>query len=334
MTFWVVRAGRRGEIEHEALEKNRVAIGWGSIPDMSHIQNKEQLRDLYIQHYPDDTKARLWNRVGQIWNFIHSIKEGDLVALPLKSRSFVAIGKVTGAYRYDAASQGAQHQRAVSWKKEIPRSDFPPDIRFSLGMLQTVGRVRASDAERRVNNMLVGRPSSPPSPEADPEADLETLANDSIIRFIEQRFRGHDLARLIDGILKSKGYVTRMSPPGPDGGVDILAASGSLGFDDPRICVQVKSSRDPVGIDILNQLNGVVQKFGASHGILVAWGGLTRPADKDMANAFFRTRLWDQTKIVDELVSNYDQLDDELKSEIPLRRMWAVIESEQEPYQT
>lgn len=326
MTFWVVRAGRRGEIEHEALEKNRVGIGWGSIPDMSHIQNKEQMHGLYARHYPDDTKARASNRVGQIWNFIHSIKEGDLVAMPLKSRSFVDIGEITSGYRYDAVSQGAHHQRAVLWKKEIPRSDFPQDILFSLGTLLTVGRVRASDAERRVRDMLAGKPLPPTDPE---EVDLEALANDSIVQFIEQRFRGHDLAMLIDGILKSKGYVTRVSPPGPDGGVDILAASGGLGFDDPRICVQVKSSRDPVGTDILNQLNGVVQKFGASHGILVAWGGLTRPADKDMRNAFFRTRLWDQTKIVNELVSNYDQLDDELKSEIPLRRMWAVIESEQ-----
>ena len=321
MTFWVVRAGRRGEFEHEALEKNRVAIGWESIPDMSHIRSKEQVNDLCARHYPDDTRG-----AGQIWNFIHSIKEGDLVAMPLKSRSSVAIGEVTGAYSYDAASQGVPHQRAVSWKKEIPRSDFDQDIRYSLGTLLTVGRVRASDAEQRVRDMLAGGPHPPPGLE---EVDLEELADDSIIRFIEQRFKGHDLARLVDGILKSKGYVTRISPPGPDGGVDILAASGGLGFDDPRICVQVKSSRGPVGIDILNQLNGVVQKFGASHGILVAWGGLTRPADKDMTNAFFRTRLWDQTKIVDELVSNYDRLDDELKSEIPLRRMWAVIESEQ-----
>ena len=287
---------------------------------------------MYAKQHPNDAKARAGNRTGQIWSFIHTVKEGDLVAMPLKSSPVVAIGEVTSAYHYDAASQGAEHQRVVSWKKNIPRSDFPPDIRFSLGTLLTVGRVRASDAERRVRDMLVGE--SPPSDlEVDSEVDLEALANDSIIRFIEQRFRGHDLARLIDGILKSKGYVTRMSPPGPDGGVDILAASGGLGFDDPRICVQVKSSSDPVRSDILDQLNGVVQKFGASHGILVAWGGLTRQADKDMGNAFFKTRLWDQTKIVAELVSNYDRLDDELKSEIPLRRMWAVIESEQEPYQ-
>ena len=331
MVFWVVRGGRHGIIEHDMLEKNTVAIGWGKLPDLSRVQSKEHLRELYASHYSTETKLSMANRVGQIWNFVHNIKKGDLVAMPLKSRPLVAIGEIVGDYWYVVGGpEHTYHQRPVMWKKEIPRSDFAQDIRFSLGSLLTVGRVRATDAERRVRDMLDGKGTTGPIDEGpdESEVDLEELANDRILKFLEQKFAGHELARLVDAILVAKGYVTHLSPPGPDGGVDILAASGSLGFDDPKICVQVKSSHSPVGSDILNQLNGVIQKFGANHGILVAWGGLTRQAEREITSAFFRTRLWDQKTIVDELVANYDKLDDEIKSEIPLQRIWTVIEPE------
>ncbi|MHB9036592.1 MAG: hypothetical protein ACYC64_07985 [Armatimonadota bacterium] len=31
-----------------------------------------------------------------------------------------------------------------------------------------------------------------------------------------------------------------MSPPGSDGGADILAGGGAMGFNPPRLCIQVK----------------------------------------------------------------------------------------------
>ena len=36
-----------------------------------------------------------------------------------------------------------------------------------------------------------------------------------------------------------------MSPEGPDGGVDICVGKGPMGFDSPKLRVQVKSSDDP-----------------------------------------------------------------------------------------
>ena len=45
--------------------------------------------------------------------------------------------------------------------------------------------------------------------------------------------------------LSAEGYITEFSAPGPDGGVDILAGGGTLGFQEPRLCVQVKSSQSP-----------------------------------------------------------------------------------------
>ncbi len=331
MTFWFVRAGKYGEREQEIQEKGIIAIGWNDLPDLSGIHQKEQLSDLYAQTYTDRKKASVANHVGQIWNFLHSIKKGDLVATPLKLQPSVAVGEVTGDYQYNHSSPNTLHQRPVIWKKTIMRSEFDQDILYSLGSLLTVGRINARDAESRARDMLsdrhIRRGDVDGGDDANQPFDLEVLSKDRIVRFLESKFMGHNLARLIDGILIAKGYVTKRSPPGPDGGVDILAASGKLGFDDPKICIQVKSSRAPVNVTVLRQLEGVIQSFGASYGILVAWGGLTKAADSEINRAFFRTRLWDQDKIVGELTENYDSLDEELKSEIPLQRIWTVIDN-------
>jgi restriction system protein len=71
--------------------------------------------------------------------------------------------------------------------------------------------------------------------------DLEQLAGDQITKLVHRLYSGHGLARLVAAILEAQGYTTHVSPPGPDKGVDILAAPDPLGFGSPRICVQVKS---------------------------------------------------------------------------------------------
>ena len=71
--------------------------------------------------------------------------------------------------------------------------------------------------------------------------NLEEEANNRIRDYIGGRFHGHEFTRLVAAVLQAQGYAVEVAPPGPDGGVDIVAGSGSMGFDPPRICVQVKS---------------------------------------------------------------------------------------------
>jgi Restriction endonuclease len=62
----------------------------------------------------------------------------------------------------------------------------------------------------------------------------------------ETRFHGHAPAQLVGEILQAEGFFTQVSPAGPDGGVDILAGQGSMGFDGSRLAVQVKSGDQQV----------------------------------------------------------------------------------------
>jgi restriction system protein len=135
------------------------------------------------------------------------------------------------------------------------------------------------------------------------------LARDEIAALILRRFKGHDMERLVEAILRAQGYVTYHSPTGPDRGVDILAGSGNLGFGSPKICVQVKSEQTQVDHPTLSQLLGTMQAVGADQGLLVAWGGFKSTVMRELPRHFFKVRLWDQNTLLDQLFQHYDRLD-------------------------
>ena len=335
MALWLVRGGRDGKWEQEFLENGRTGIGWAALPDLSKADDKAAFRATYAKLYRVENPRARALRAGQVWRFCKEISRGDLVGMPLKSRPFVAIGRVDGDYAY-YGSHDARHQRAVKWIATLPKSAFPRDILNGFGARLTVATIQSEKAEERVQRLLKawGDEGSPRDDydeiEAEAAQDLEESSRNAIIKLIGERFKGHDLARLVGGILAAKGYRTRISPPGRDGGVDILASPGPMGFGEPRICVQVKSSERPVSVEALRMLEGVANRFGTKYCILAAWGGLNDPAAREMNSSFFTCQLWDQGDIADELVAAYDRLDPGLKSEIPLKRIWTVAGPEPE----
>ena len=119
-----------------------------------------------------------------------------------------------------------------------------------------------------------------------------------------------------------------MPPEGPDKGVDLLAAPGNLGFGEPRICVQVKSSDSPVERMVLDQLRGVMENFNAERGLLVSWGGFKQTIEKERASQFFRVRLWDRDDLLVNLYKTYDKLPESIRNELPLKRVWVMVQED------
>ena len=171
---------------------------------------------------------------------------------------------------------------------------------------------------------------TPQESQDDEEArDIENEALGVITNLIIQKTKGHGLAKIVDAILRAKGFTTYVSPAGPDKGVDILASAGTLGFGSPKICVQVKSTDTPVDRIVLDQLGGVMKNFGAEYGLLVSWSGFKSSVINETAKQFFEIRLWTHKEIIEEFLRYYDQMDDEIKELIPLKKIWVVNNSEE-----
>jgi restriction system protein len=329
MTVWLVRAGRGGR-ETLALEQGLSVIGWEELPDLALLGVREDLEELVRTTYADAGKGRVTNWTGQLWAFRERMQEGDLVVLPLKQQAAIAIGTVAGPYQFRSDLGEVHHTRATKWlRTDIPRTRFDQDLLFSFGAFMTVCQISRHNAEARIRAILGGQ--APPSPaldetdEAVSPPDLELFARDDLTEFISRRFKGHELERLVDEILRTQGYQTLAPLAGTDGGVDIIAGSGPMGFDPPRLCVQVKSGETPVGAPVLRELQGAMRNFGAEQGLLVSWGGFAAPLLKEARHLHFEIRLWDAGDLVTNLLRRYDELSPGIQAELPLKRIWVRL---------
>jgi restriction system protein len=343
MAVWLVRAGRRGEQEEWALEHGRAVIGWDELDDLSHYATPEVLLTALRKTYAEASPGRLRNWRGQLWAFSKRVAAGDLVVLPLRGRDIIAVARVVGEYEYLPQNPArTKHTRAVAWiHTDLPRSRFDQDLLYSFGALMTVCQIERNNAEARIRAIVEGRtPSAPPESGAsevieptdediESTVDLAEQAATRIRAWIGQKFRGHRLADLINAILEAQGYVTEVSPPGPDGGVDIIAGRGPMGFDPPRLLVQVKSGDGQQDVKVLRELRGVMQDFKAEQGLFVAWGGFKRTVLTEAKKNFFELRLWDAGDVVENILRYYDSFPEELKADLPLKRIWVLVQEEE-----
>lgn len=347
MSLWLIRGGSYGEHEAKFIDESKVFLTWGELTanDLTAIQNYEGIRERLGQVYANEPVRKLGNWAGQVWAFALAMKVGDWVVLPRKKKSKIAIGEIITTCKFDpAAPNDYKHYREVKWlNTDIPRSSFDQDILYSLGAFLTVCEIKRNDAEPRVRAMAKSgwRTTNVTSPKAKPinvtdevtsgatsteEAgvDLEELARDAIAKLIIQKFKGHGMARLVNAILRAQGFTTYLSPEGPDKGIDILAGSGAFGFDDPKICVQVKSGDTPADHPEFTHLIGAMQSVQAEYGLFVSWSDFKQSVNKEEAAKFFKVRLWNQNDLIEQLLNNYERLDHQMQAELPLKRIWLV----------
>lgn len=352
MALWLNRSGRHCEHEAKFLDEGRIFLTWsGLLHDLGKLPDRERLLALLEQVYPQFKKFHRVQNAGQMWAFVRRMAKGDWVAVPSK-RKTIHIGEITGDYAFDPkAPDPYQHFRAVKWLElDIPRTNFDQDILNSLGAFTTVCAIQRNDAEARVRAMRAngwksagikprivgpGTDEEDSTDEAAPaHLDLEQIARDEIARLIYSKFASHGLEDLVESILNAQGFTTHHSEKGADGGIDLLAAPDTLGFGHPRICVQVKSQTSPLERPVLDQLVGTMQHVGADQGLLVCWGGFKPTILREVPRLFFKVRTWDQNDLIDQFLAVYDKLDEDLRAELPLKRIWAVAAQEPEPDQS
>ncbi len=337
---YLARAGRNGEDEEAALDKNLAIIGFQDVPSLEQCGDYKAVLQVVREAIPDGKPRALGNFAGQLWAFAYRMKLGDLVVLPRKLTRQIAIGRVTGPYRYAKVNSKFRHTRAIEWlRSELSRTTFEQDLLHSFGAFMTVCRISRHNAVERVQEVLAGKADpgrttlsdkDGPGPTTDDDPtdelpDLAQSAHDQIVAQLQARFSGHSLAHLVSAVLVAEGWVTTVSPPGPDGGVDILAGSGSLGLDAPRLCVQVKSQNSPTDVTVYRTLKGVMPTFNAQFGLLVCWGGFNKAVLKEARSDYFSVRLWDSSDLVEAIYRSYDRLPAEIQAELPLKQVWMLV---------
>ena len=148
---------------------------------------------------------------------------------------------------------------------------------------------------------------------------------------IEQYLRNmnpYDFQELVASLLRGMGYyVSWVSPPGRDGGLDIVAWSDPLGTRPPRIKVQVKRRADPVNVDGLRSFMALLGDDDV--GLFVSTGGFTKDAEEEArTQAVRKVTLVSLERLFDLWVEHYGKLSEEARGRLRLRPIHFLAPSE------
>jgi restriction system protein len=153
-------------------------------------------------------------------------------------------------------------------------------------------------------------------------------ANEEIAEFI-QRINEYDFQELVAALLRGMGYHTPFvaAKGKADGGIDVLAYTDPLGGREPRFKVQVKHKEKPTGEKDIRDLTAVLNTTG-DVGLFVSSSGFTEPAKTFARNAAKHIELLDLNRLIELWDKHYDNLNEEDKQRLPLRRVSFLASSE------
>lgn len=322
-TIWGIHAGKTGDAESLFFKHKYIAIGWDRVGDLSKlVADREAFKTAVIAGYPKFKPGAIPNAAGQLFRFVHEIEIGDIVAYPSKKDRHIHLGKIVGNYKYDPSLEsGYPNMRQVQWIKSVPRTSFTQGALYEIGSAMSLFQIKnyADEYLAAIEGKAVT-----PAIESDPTVaevseDIEETTRDFILKTLAQELKGHPFARFVGHLLETMGYRTRISPEGPDGGIDIIAHKDELGFEPPIIKVQVKSSEGKIGDPDVSALYGKVST--GEHGLLVTLGKFTNQAI-NFAKSKSNLRLIDGDDLVELILSHYEQFDSRYKGLIRLKRVF------------
>lgn len=323
ITIWGIHGGRTGDADNLFLKHNVIALGWTEMGNMSKLAaDREAFKEKLQEAQPGRKPGYYPNAGGQLFRFVNEAKVGDLVIYPSKRDRHVHIGEIAGPYQYDNNQEPAYpHHRAVKWLKSFPRTQFSQGALYEIGSAMSFFQVKtyADDFLTALSGQKTTSSAKKDETISYVAEDIEQNTRDFILKTLAQELKGHALAEFIAHLLGAMGYRTRLSPEGPDGGIDIIAHKDELGFEPPIIKVQVKSTEGSIGDPIVSQLYGKVEK--SEYGMVVTLGTFTNQAESFARNKS-NLRLIDGDELVGLILQHYEQFDSKYKGLLPLKRVY------------
>lgn len=210
---WVIRAGREGEREQEALSDGFAIAGWSEIRDLTSVRSKAQLRLLVRATYHDRPARVVASWVGQLWRLLDTIQVGDLVVMPLRDTpNTIAIGRVTGPYRYRTdAAEDRRHVRPVDWiQPKVSRTIVEQDLLYTMGSLLTIFQLKRNGAARRVSALADG--SLDPGPADDEIVTSDLVTPDEMLERAAEVGNSTPISMTIRELLAEWGAARRTAP--------------------------------------------------------------------------------------------------------------------------
>jgi restriction system protein len=321
-TVWGIHAGATGEADNLFLDNSVVGIGWDALGNIAQVgPSRDKFKDKVRGTYLDYKPGKVPTVAGILYRFVYEMKPGDYAVYPRKTDRTLRLGRIVGDYEYRPdLMKGYPNIRKVEWVGERPRTDFSQTALYEVGSALSLFMVREHGEE--ILGVFSGKAliEEPGEPIADPFVSTE----DFVIRRLEKQLKGAPLERFVKDLLEAMGYRCRLTKVSGDGGIDVEAARGPLGFEPPIVRAQVKSTTASISDGDVKHLFASVNT--GEFGLFVTLGSYTRPA-YDFARSKSNLSLIGGSELVSLILEHYEQLSPASKAHLPLRRTYVPDDS-------
>lgn len=320
----MVRAGAGAAFIDRFLEENHVAIGWNALGPITVGTSRQEITKAVAANWPKYKKGKVSICAGQIYRFLNEFQVGDRVVTYDPGRRVYPLGTIQSEPSFDDIVDELARVRKVIWDAEIRRDELSASTKSSLSALSTLFML-SDVAAKEILAIEAGETRLPAEPESevDTEESLDAIRAQSreLIKDRINELDPYDLQDLVAGVLRAMGYKTRVSAPGPDRGIDIMASPDGFGFEQPRIIVECKHrTRSAMGAQEIRTFLGGRHKD--DKGLYVSTGGFTKDARYEAERASIPTTLMDLDQLVDAVIEHYEKLDSDSRVLLPLAQLY------------
>lgn len=327
---WMIRAGEGGYLLEE-FEKGLVAIGWSEAGPLADKTQRELRLRLLNDVYAGSKAGKIQNVASVLWRFSQVVKVGDGVVTYDPTRRQYLLGEITGDYRFEPKRKENCHVRPVKWEHRVSRDVLAVATRNSLGSTLTLFLI-PDEAAADLKAAAAGkREAESPGGLTDKKAELEQSNKDAAQEAFELvqdkivELDPEEMQELAAAILRAMGYRTRVSPQGPDRGVDVMASPDGLGLQEPRIKVEVKH-RPGSAMGSPEVRSFVASLRSGDKGLYVSTGGFTREAKYEAERANIPVTLINLEELARLVTDHYETFDPKGRALIPLVKIYRPAE--------
>jgi restriction system protein len=321
---WMIRAGEGGFLIDE-FAKGVVAIGW-ELGDLSQFRSRDELKKAYRQVYPQQKPGKVAAAVAVIYKFCNVIEKGDPVVSYDRGTREYLVGKITSDYYFKiGVIRDYPHLRDVSWEDRVSRDVLTVGTRNSLGSTLSLFSISpeawedfeaARSGEKRV--VELGEKTEQIDFEQikrSREDEAHESLKDKLLEFDE-----YQMQELLATVLRAMGFKTRVSPRGPDRGVDVFASPDGLGLQEPRIKAEVKHRGGAIGAQELRSFIGGLRP--GDRALYLSTGGFSKDAKYEADRSNIPLTLIDLDGLAQLVEQQYESFDSDGRGLLPLTKIY------------
>ncbi len=293
-----------------------VGIGWLEHTDLSDIADRETLRTLYEHSYPNAAPMNLAQNVGQIWRFLNDLTLGTYVVTPMKDNAQLLVGQIVGGYVYVPAQSDSPypHRKSVEWFPEpIIRSMLSVSAQNTLRSSLTIFQIgHAEEILRHFSIELSERSQKLLMTE-------EQIKQAILGQLLE--LRADEFEILVRDVLAAIGFEdAEHTGRSGDNGIDVKGKLAVYDFASIDIMVQVKRYKSGrIDHQAIKDLRGSVPE--RTHAAFVTTSDFTERARLEAhKEGFKKIGLINGSQFVDILIEHYDDLSEEVRAKLNLRK--------------